>query len=132
MSLIESNDIPTTNAVRAELLSALSLHLDVDERRLDAIASSLFKALVVGVEQALEAAIEKNILPAHEAKSTARHRMLLDEIANLRQNIALMSSQSKPDVRSVLDFEIKYLEQVGCVHSHIKPPARKWASCAHR
>jgi hypothetical protein len=121
-SLISTKDASTTSAVKAEFLSSLSLHLDVSESRLQPFAESFFSILVSGIERTLQTAIEKNVLPAHEAKSASRHRMLLDELANLRKNLAFLASAAKPDVNSILEFEAKYREVTGYIHGFIKPP----------
>ena len=121
-SLVGTTKESTTSTIKAEFVSALSMHLDVGESRLEPFATSFFATLVSSVEGALQAAIEKNILPAHEAKSAARHRMLLDEISNLKKNLAFLNSEPSLNIDSILKFEAEYRGMVGSVHSHIKPP----------
>ena len=112
----------TLNSIRKEFSSSMSKHLDVSESLLEPLAASFFDALVSGVQATLQAAIRKNILSAHEAQSVARHRMLLDEVANVQKNIAFLASKLVIDVDGILGFEKRYRELVGSVHGYIKPP----------
>ena len=121
-SLIGAKEGSTLHTVKTEFVSSLSKHLDVDEARLQPFATSFLDALISGVDDALKAAIEKNVLSAHEAKSAARHRILFDEIANLQKNVAFLGSKCPLDLDGMLQFETKYRELVGSVHAHIKPP----------
>ena len=100
----------------------MSLYLDIEEQRLQPFSDAVLNALLTSVQEALHGAIEKNLLAAHEAMESARHKMLLDEIANLQENFALLSSNVTIDVSAILQFEEKYRDLVGSVHAFIKPP----------
>ena len=58
-------------------------------------------------------AIDHGVLSAHEAKSVARHRLILDELAVIQKNLALLTASHKPDIQTLLEFEQKYRQQVG-------------------
>jgi hypothetical protein len=121
-SLIGPIEGSTLDAVKGEFLSSMSKHLDIDEVRLRPFAASILEALISVVEESLKTAIEKDVLSAHEAKSASRHRVILDELANLPKNIEFLRSNSALDLDSILQFETRYRELVGEVHSQIKPP----------
>lgn len=109
-------------SIRTEFLTSLSLRLGEPEQSLKDLAEHLFDALLKGCERALAIAIDKGILSAHEAKSAARHRLVLDELAAIKKNLALLTSPHKPNVQAILEFEEKYRQQVGGRHGHITPP----------
>jgi hypothetical protein len=121
-TLVGPKDGSTLETVKGEFLRSMSKYLDVDEARLQPFAASFLDGLVSGVEDSLKSAIEKNVLSAHEAKSASRHRVLLDELANLKTNLAFLETERALDINSIIQFETKYREQVGCVHAHIRPP----------
>ncbi len=121
-SLVEPRGISTLDTVKGEFLSLMSKHLDIDEVRLQPFAMSFLDGLISGVEDALKAAIEQNVLSAHEAMCAARQRVVLDELTNLQRNIVFLGNKSPLDLDGILQFEAKYRELVGDFHAHIKPP----------
>src|SRR2546428_2334357 len=109
-------------SIRAEFLASLALRLGEPAQNLADLADYLFDALLKGCEQALTVAIDHGVLSAHEAKSVARHRLILDELAAIQKNLALLTAPQKPDIQTLLAFEQKYRQQVGSRHAHITPP----------
>jgi NACHT domain-containing protein len=121
-SMVAMKESSTLDSIRREFVSTMSKRFDIDEARLDSFATVLLNGIISNVENTLNAAMEKNVLSAHEAKSTARHRVLLGEIANLKRNVAFLGSQPSLDLNTILDFETKFRDMVGSVHAYIKPP----------
>jgi hypothetical protein len=107
--------------IRAEFLASLALRLDEPAQNLADLAEHLFDVLLKGCDQALTVAIDHGVLSAHEAKSVARHRLILDELAVIQKNLALLTAPQKLDIQTLLAFEQKYLQQVGSRHAHIIP-----------
>jgi hypothetical protein len=112
----------TTSSIRREFLSLISVHVDIGPERLQNAANLLFHALVTACNASLTRTIGHGKSGAHEALSQYRHRRLLDELAVIDRNIAMLSSMGKTDVTSILAFEEKYRRQVGVRHSFIQPP----------
>ncbi len=109
-------------AVQKEFLTSFSLYIGVEEEELAESAKHFLNALIDGVDKALNDAIDEGILSAHEARSSLRYRMILDEMAAIEKNLEFLTSQMKPNIKSILEFEKKYREQVECRHGHITPP----------
>ncbi len=121
-SLVGAKESATMEAARETFFASLSKYLDMDPQRIRPFGEAVLNGLLLGVDEALQAAIDKNVLSAHEAKSASRHRLLLDEIACLKEKVTFLTTQNTLDIGAILLFEAKYREQVACVHSHIKPP----------
>jgi hypothetical protein len=109
-------------SIRTEFLLSMALYLDVDTATINETADSLFSALIAGCEVALHTAIEKGMLVAHEAKSAVRHRVVLDELASVKRNIELLQQPVRPNLKEILEFEVKYRRQIADRHGHITPP----------
>jgi hypothetical protein len=90
---------------------------DLGEKR----AKVLFELLTATCEIALNLSIEKGILSAHEAKSAARCVLILDELANIKHNLKILSSLDEPDLKKILAFEETLRSQVAIRHCHILP-----------
>jgi hypothetical protein len=86
-----------------------------------AAASNLFDLLLARCDAALQHAIEQGILAAHEARSVARHRVVVDELHSIRRSLEFLT-EAKPDIPKILQFEDQYRKQVGNRHSFIRPP----------
>ena len=110
------------DAIRKEFLASFSLYTGLEKDQLAAPSKNLFGALLEGCSFALDKAIDKGILAAHEAQSAFRHRIILDELSTIRKNLALLTAKSKPDVTSILAFEEKFRQQVIVRHAYITPP----------
>lgn len=116
-------------SIRREFLTSFYLYTtsysSYEGLREDQLADSsniLLDTLIEGCELALNAAIDNGILSAHEAKSAFRHHIMLNELAALRENVAFLTSQQRPNVKAILDFEKKYRLQLGNRHGYIIPP----------
>jgi hypothetical protein len=108
--------------IRKEFLIAFSLYTDIPEDELENSVTPIFNALIAGCEEALQIAIDQGRLSAHEAKSAFRHRILLDEIAAIQKNLTFLTTRQLPTIEEILEFEVKYRQQVADRHKSITPP----------
>jgi hypothetical protein len=92
------------------------------EQNLTELAKILFNTLLESCKRALEISIENGTLSAHEAMSAFRHRLIIDEIATVQKNLALISTKNKLDLQAIIEFEEKYRQQVCSRHGYIVPP----------
>jgi hypothetical protein len=118
----QDRDKSRLEAIQKEFLTSFSLYVGVKEEKLAESAKHFLDALTDGVDEALKHAIDKGILSAHEARSSLRYRIILDELAAIEKNLDFLTSQMKPNIKSILEFEEKYRNQVSCRHSDIMPP----------
>jgi hypothetical protein len=102
--------------------TSYSSYTELKEDQLVDSSKLLLDALIEGCDQALNVAIDEGKLSAHEAKSAFRHRLILDELAALHENVTFLTSQQKPNVKEILAFEEIYRRQVGNRHKYITPP----------
>lgn len=121
-ALVSRSGSEHLDQARRLFLSSLSLHLGKPEQDLEALASELFEALQKGCERALEIAIDRGVLSAHDAKSAARHQLILDELATIKEELTFLTSSQKPSIPQVLEFEAKYRDLVGIRHADMTPP----------
>jgi len=108
--------------IKKEFLISFSLFLNLEQDKVLELADNLLNLLIEGCESVLNDAIEDEIIFSHEAKSTFRHHVLLNEINNISKNIEYLSKQKKLDVNSIIEFEEKYRRQVAKRHGYIIPP----------
>lgn len=108
--------------VRAEFMACLSFHLEASEEALKYLGPPLFDALLIGCDRALGIYVDKGVLSAHDAKSAVRHRLILDELAVIKKNLAILTAPNRPNLQTILEFEEKYRQQMGSRHGHITPP----------
>ncbi len=121
-SILDSteNDL---EAIKREFLQAFYLYKDIDDSNLkEEEIIEIFEILVEGCEQVLTDAIDKGKLSAHEAKSTLRHRILVDELSNIQRVLHCLYQQNKSTVQDILNFEKEYGKQVANRHGFITPP----------
>ncbi|MFC1491027.1 NACHT domain-containing protein [Nitrospinota bacterium] len=109
-------------SIRDEFSTYLSLHLKQPKSKIKDITESLWNALFLSCERSLEISIEEGNLFAHEAKSAARHRAILDELSAIHRNISVLKKSPKTTIHNFHEFEIKYRQQVQTRHAHITPP----------
>lgn len=118
------------DTIQREFLIAFAKHLDVSVEKARSAADAIFQALVSECDAHFSAAIEANLLGAHESRSNARHRRLLGELASIKRNLDLLTTANDLDLNAVLTFEESYRAQVAGRHGHIQPPhletARKY------
>ena len=111
--LSETTRGKSTGELQKEFQICLAYHLGVNPQAVKQIASDLFEVISVGCRKALDIAINKGVLSAHEAKSIARYRILLDELQAIRNNLNFLMSHSDLDINAIKEFEKKYRRQVG-------------------
>jgi len=120
--VIEDEKEIKLRSIQEEFSKLFSLYLNIPQNKLVNSEQVLFRAIMQSSEQALNIAIDKGILSAHEAKSTQRYRILLDEINNIKNNLEFLKSQTKPNIANYFEFENKYRNQIMSRHSNILVP----------
>ncbi len=108
--------------IAREFLSLFALWVGENEGRVKDAATILFQTLLKGCEAELNCAIDKGILAAHEAKSSIRYHILLDELETMQKNMSFLSANRTMGIKEVLEFEQKYCQQICNRHQHIVPP----------
>ena len=111
-----------SKSIRKEFITLFALNLDSEQQTHEALATEIFEAILTGCEKALEVAINRGVLAAHEAKSVVRYQMLRDELATIQRNLNFLTGQQQPDIQAILEFEKKYREQISSRHGFITPP----------
>jgi len=111
-----------SKSIREEFIALFTLNLDSEQQTHEALATEIFDAILTGCEKALEVAINRGVLAAHEAKSVVRYQMLRDELAAIQRNLTFLTGQQQPDIQAILEFEKKYREQISRRHGFITPP----------
>ena len=110
--------------IRAEFSTLLSCWLSDSQQ--DSIiftfVDELFNSLLQGCEQALQVAINRGVLAAHEAKSVVRFHMLHDELAAIQKNLDFLLGQQQRNIPKILEFEQRYRQQIPSRHGYITPP----------
>lgn len=126
LSLEDNNNIAL---IRKEFLNSFyffvtsySSYEKLTENQLVKPVTMLLNTLIDACEQALNIAVDEGSLSAHEAKSTFRHRLILEELASLKENVAFLTSQQKLDIKEILSFEETYRRMVGNRHKYITSP----------
>lgn len=119
--LSETRDKPLAS-IRQEFCLSLSFFLGVEPAVVQTTSDLLFEAIAQACDRALSAAIEIGALTAHEGKSSIRHRIVLDEIANIKKNIEYLGQATKPDLGKIFQFERDYRSQLADRHGFITPP----------
>ncbi|MDJ0598042.1 MAG: hypothetical protein QNJ37_04285 [Crocosphaera sp.] len=95
------------DTIKRGFLQAFSLYTDISTKDIEQESIEIFEILVQGCEQVLTDAIDKGRLSAHEAKSNLRHRILVDELANIQRVLDCLHKQNKSTVQEILQFEKK-------------------------
>lgn len=109
-------------AIQQEFSLSLALYLGLDETTIRPTASLLFEILLEACDRALSVAVDKGILAGHEARSSVRHRALLDEIASIQKNVDFLLQPDRPKLEDIHQFEHKYRAQLAERHGYIVPP----------
>lgn len=120
--LVEHEGSKHFHALRAEFGAALAFHMGEWESPGEPAISELFGGMVDACQRLLNAAIEAGVLSAHEAKSGARHRIIMDTLGGIQKSISILSKSPLPDRSAILQFEEKYRNQVADRHRSITPP----------
>ena len=108
--------------IKREFLQAFYLYTGIDDSKIEEQNIQVFDILVEGCEQVLTKAIDKGRLSAHEAKSVLRHRIIVDELGNIKGLLDCLAKQDKSTVEDILKFEEEYRNQVVNRHGFITPP----------
>jgi hypothetical protein len=111
-SLQEATSNQSRGQLQKEFQVCLAYHLGVKAEAVNQLGRDLFEAISMGCNTALNCAVSQGILSAHEAKSVARHRMVLDELEAIRRNLDFLRAKPQLDVGAITDFEEKYRYQV--------------------
>jgi hypothetical protein len=119
---LSESKIENIDLIRQEFVALFAAHFELKKGKSLTSASKLFDTLLGEAEKALNVALDKGILSAHEAKSAVRYRQLLDEIASVQKNLDFLTSRHKPNIKLILEFEKKYRAQVAERHGRITPP----------
>jgi hypothetical protein len=120
--LLGSENSVYSDSIYKEFLAHFSLFTSMKEEGIEKLARPLFDAIVTGCDQALDIAIERGVLLAHEAKSSLRHRILLDEIEAIQEILDFLFIKQETNLQDILDFEKKYRQQIANRHGTITPP----------
>lgn len=103
-------------------LRSFSISTGIPKAQLADSASRIFNILVEGCEKALTLAIDRGKLSAHEAKSSFRNQIILDELKNIKKCLELLNNLNKVDIDRIFKFVETYLQQVIQLHGKITPP----------
>lgn len=120
--IVEGRRQKSIRQLQEEFQICFANHLGVGVQDVEQIATELFKIISAGCLKAFDSAINHGILSAHEAKSIARHRVLLDELHAIKQNLRFLTAGSYSDLRTIEEFEKQYRCQVGIRHDQITIP----------
>jgi hypothetical protein len=121
-SKLVSEQSSQSKSIREEFIALFALNLDSEQQTHEEIATEIFDAILTGCEKALEVAINRGVLAAHEAKSVVRYQMLRDELAAIQRNLTFLTGQQQLDIQAILEFESKYRQQISSRHGYITPP----------
>jgi hypothetical protein len=103
----------STGQLQKEFQLSLAYHLGVNTTDIEQLAANLFNVIATGCRKALDVAIEQGVLSAHEAKSIARQRVLLDELQEIKSNLDFLTANTALDLTAIENFEAQYRRQVG-------------------
>lgn len=98
--------------IQEEFQICLARHLGVDKDEVKQIAADLFQLISMGCREALSRAIDQGVLSAHEAKSVARYRVVLNELEAINHTLNFFMSHPDLDLNAIKKFEDKYRSQV--------------------
>lgn len=130
IKLLENKRQSDLELIRKVFLTTFSFFLDsypsyiikLENEERTKIANILFDTLLKGCSLALDHAIDEGILAAHEAKSTFRYRILLDEVIAVQKRLDFLIAHQQSDIQSILTFEKKFRQQISNRHKDIIPP----------
>ena len=109
--ILRDNNLEQYNDVSEEFESLWAMWFRNEGGFGDAPVNSIFEGLVKGCESALDNAIAKGTLSAHEAKSMFRHNMLIKEIDGIKGALEFLTG-SNVDVEAVNHFTNSYRDQL--------------------
>lgn len=112
----------STGQLQKEFQICLAYHLGVNTQDVKQLSKDLFQVISMACRKALSLAISKGVLSAHEAKSIARHRILLDELQAIKNNLDFLITRSDLDLNAIKDFEKKFRRQISQRYRQITIP----------
>jgi RNAse (barnase) inhibitor barstar len=95
-------------------------YFGLNDNKLHKEADALFDQLTDACENAFDIVIDKGFLSAHEAKSSLRHKIIMDEIRNIKTTLSFLTESDKPDLQAVSKYVETYRRQVSAYHGKIK------------
>jgi len=110
--IVEGRRQKSIGQLQEEFQICFAYHLGVNVQDVKKIATDLFQVISAGCHKAFDIAISQGILSAHEAKSIARHRVLLDELYAINSNLDFLKRHAPLDLEAISDFEKRYRQQV--------------------
>ncbi len=116
------NTIRDRVQLRSEFQASLQFYLGEKLGEVSIFSETLFTALVEGCDRALDVAIDKGFLSAHEAKSAARANLVMGELQAIRANLKFLSQKDRSHPREIEEFEESLRSQIGSRHGFIVPP----------
>lgn len=108
--------------LKSEFQASLQLYLGKKLGEASGFSETLFAALVDGCDRALDIAIDKGFLSAHEAKSAARANLVMGELQAIRANLKFLSQKDRSHPREIEEFEESLRSQIRSRHGFIVPP----------
>jgi hypothetical protein len=120
-TLYPSGNADHTAAISDEFRLAFIRFFDSDTPTSRKLANDVFGYLIRGCDRLLSLATDHGILAAHERLSSLRHRLVLDELTNIKASVQRLAA-TRATAEEILTFEQSYRAQVASRHSHITPP----------
>lgn len=107
--------------IERAFIATAGLHLGSSHAN-DAYFGSLFQAIIETTGKALATYVELDSLAARDARTMFQLNLALGELASVKRNITLLTSQQRADVPTILRFERDYRDQVKVRFGFIIPP----------
>lgn len=85
-------------------------------------AEAAFNALLQAAEDSVGTAIREGVLSAHEARSSARHQLVMQHLDAMERRIGYLTEGAPISTEVVDRFEKELRREVGSRHSTITPP----------
>jgi hypothetical protein len=108
-------------AIRSEFRELLARHLGLKAVQLMDLDEYLLQAIRHACEARLTYSADSGSLLSHEALSSSRHHLLMDELAAIEKNLALLLTSTE-SIQPIDAFEAQYRKQVCVRHGFISPP----------
>lgn len=110
------------NKLKQDFQASFALYLPEPAQDLADFADVLFQTLLEACDRALDVAIDKGFLSAHETKSAARANLILGELSAIRTKLKFLGKAASTNPKAVDAFEEKLRSQIAARHGFIVPP----------